>query len=690
MTQGDSIIVLGTISKECIYKSQYFVEGKSLTLKDSNTRNSMLSPYGGWVEIEQNLLVLASEAATLYNYCYWTIAGLKFWGYCTCAGTSGGIVHYDIALDAPTTYFEAYYPLDSVKVNTGERVKMRFSAMGSDLLPDDRRALNPEIKKTFLQSDEINSRINDEIIDGSVVVQISEAPRGSLSEYTGDVYRKLAGGSFDLTSKTYILPWNSWMHFYTQINESQPLAYEYDEIFNPIGPGIGRKEFSGIDNKSIVQTGNQVSALLEKRIVNVYWLPYSIQKHKNEPVFIQNFKEVDEISVAISVDDSMVGGTIDRYDSEGNHFTYTGAQVNKLGLPWISFENWWKDNNGTTHVFDIYQANSETKQTQTTAVPSDFYWDGPVINFNENLENYQKFNAQITFATGLYNIFVFKRADFTSAIKSISTRVFLDLSGQSYTSVLMINGSLDYRFMANGSIGGSMPLSFSNSLENWNEYRSLLTRRAVTSLASSVTNVAAIALGSAIPIMSTIRERRNLIGKINELESLSKKGMGFVSSSNYQDYYNKREQLKDKLEETNYAAGLGSSAVSGVLSVNSLASSVSDFVDKTAALKQADANIIGTWSVSGSAGSAGLINFHKCYIVITWNDYAEDEQFENQYGKPDNQFRQLGTVINYAKSSIGTSKYVMIASPIVENSKQYPTDIVEAASNALSQGCFLY
>lgn len=231
--------------------------GKNVVVKDveyltpvidassGNVRNMELTPAGGVVRMQQD--ILSTSAEKIYNYASYVIGDLLYYGYVDCEGVAGGIVTYRIRVDAATTMWRA----GAFNINN----YCQYSPLGDSYYNDTRRARSStitRIQRGVAEGSEGLEWIYNNITYGCVVINVCSYP------LPHDIDRCLSTSPANV--ETYVLPMDNFYTFYKNIQSyndtSKPIAQYIKSILNvtwiPLAPE-NIKNLNLFEEKSILK-----------------------------------------------------------------------------------------------------------------------------------------------------------------------------------------------------------------------------------------------------------------------------------------------------------------------------------------------------------------------------------------------------------------------------------------------------
>ena len=194
--------------------------GKNVVVKDvqyltsvidassGNVRNMELTPAGGIVRMQQD--ILSTSAEKTYNYASYVIGDLLYYGYVDCDGVAGGIVTYRIRVDAATTMWQA----GAFNINN----YCLYSPWGSSLFDDKRRTKTVRAIKTRLYPS--NSSWDEEnITEGMVIMGVVAKPNPDI------LYRGTARACLPVGMDIYIMGLPDFNNFFTELTKIETAKF---------------------------------------------------------------------------------------------------------------------------------------------------------------------------------------------------------------------------------------------------------------------------------------------------------------------------------------------------------------------------------------------------------------------------------------------------------------------------------
>lgn len=175
-----------------------------------NVRNMELTPAGGVVRMQQD--ILSTSAEKIYNYASYIIGDLLYYGYVDCEGVAGGIVTYRIRVDAATTMWRA----GAFNI----RNYCLYSPLGDQKYDDTRRARSPIATRYKFTPDE-TARLweYNNLSYGSIVLNVAAI---AIPDYSP---RCMSTSPANV--QTYIMSMDAFNRFYNKIKS-------WDDATHPI------------------------------------------------------------------------------------------------------------------------------------------------------------------------------------------------------------------------------------------------------------------------------------------------------------------------------------------------------------------------------------------------------------------------------------------------------------------------
>lgn len=657
-----SKIELGTYQRECVYKEydpNNFVIKRTIDISAGQCKNYSLNCGGGWFDIKQNLLKKVDGGdSTLYNYCRFWIGGIPFYGYVKLLQFAGGIYRYQITTDATTT--AAY---NSCMDITGDFI-VEYGATGNKHILDGRQARNPvptlyhiTADTSYSGIDALNARYQYELpyINGSIVLTLVDPiPSIDVNKVydinNANIYN---GGAFNISTRTYIMPWQTWSFVLARISARNKLWFH---------------NFDGSYRGDTDLSANQSSAFAFQSIVNLYWIPFPIQMLTGD-----NYSNLTERVKEIS----FYGfGTYGSSDDAGQAYElYANLREDQNNT---DADYPWENSNHKNQVRYAWKIKHDTKAV-STSLPIQQYMTNPLVyrlpdlylksspddTVGIKLTDGDKMDARVIFNVAGFGTFEVHQNDYDTDILSLGANIYFDLTGQSYIVVLIMNGTEDYRQVMKGQLGTSFPVMSSDSKQNWsalkaytqdmhimhqsvNFSQTLMNGNIFTSIAdiatffgapTSITMPVAVSGAAVADVGNTVIS--TLTGNPHISNSASS-----AQKSIFEEEYN----YKNDMRQLNEQEAL-------------------DF------------------SPQGQLGSAGLFNYHPYDIYVLIHEY-KDNTFNDKYGYPDMTTHNWYDIKFHAKQD-GNSSYVKLASPLLY-SCGLPVEFLQSASKQLCTGVFLY
>lgn len=688
-----------------------FTDDKEIDLSSGNVKNYSLSTSGGSIKIVQNLI---SGDDVLYNYARYLIGGVEIYAYAILVGFSGGICEYKLVVDNLTTaYNNNCMDVDAF---------CEYSGFGNKVLSDNRRMRKeqPTVIKTIR-----NNSTSEDVLKGSIVMTII-VPKGLIDNINeearfSDSYNyNQNGSSLSLTTKTYVMNFDTWNYIYNRIMNitTDTGVYEKD-VF--VFPELYNLNEQGELTARYIPS-NILQTIILRSIVNLYWIPFHVDPNTASDYGLKRIPLDNEDSpdprdrpglikfVSFPQDLKEYGDATEKgtYEVTNLYQSYIEGQESEISdVPFLNV-----DNSGVGHW--RYRRHLLGYQDDNT---------GEFIELHEVSDPY----GQITISSkSLSKYLVVGIAPAEAELGATSPAMIWEADSNSSSSLgqnkavyfdTEIGSGLNTLTVEQTSAAYDSNIYLSFGL--WGDFRVKISDFPIV---DNISNVEKFGIHTTLDLtgqsyVSVFKYKlRNSSEFVLDYRFVSRGQIGtsfpIMTQESISNWAAMRAYTQSQINSTNAERAVRavnfigkftnaitapfSMAESSLAPASAALSATTAALDFYAGMVKADSQIEGyqaqladygnrelmSYGVTGQTGSSMPLIYNKTILILIFYEYKDDILFNRKYGYIDGSTRNINDVINNAQAEYIKFKAVSL------NQNNLPIDIITSAENQLQQGLF--